>query len=380
MAAAAIIATGMGLASLLAYPASGATSPRPIPVTQDDANVLDAVPVYQGPQGSDAFSSIHNLGGGWIIAGKRSSSAANRFLLSQDRGATWTVVPCPGSTGAHTYFFGQHGTTVLSGTGDTGNACILRSTDGGLTWSVGLAAPQLRALIGSADAKAVFGLVHVGGGQWLANVKSLDAPVKIISSQDDGLTWAPMAAQPGQAPSAWARQMIYTSDGILLWPSVLTDKMYRSLDKGTSWSMETVPGARLFQPLCDAGQGVYLCGEVTTSAASPIHLFRSGDRGQTWRKVASVNLQRPTTTYWRDVTRSGNALFASACCQEGTANQREMQLFKSTDTGKNWISLGNPYSGPYGGMQAIYQMCATSSGEVFAACQPDSTIIRWIAP
>ena len=28
-------------------------------------------------------------------------------------------------------------------------------------------------------------------------------------------------------------------------------------------------------------------------------------------------------------------------------------------------------------MQAIYQMCVTDHGEVFAACQPDSTILRW---
>jgi hypothetical protein len=31
-------------------------------------------------------------------------------------------------------------------------------------------------------------------------------------------------------------------------------------------------------------------------------------------------------------------------------------------------------------MQAIYQMCATESNVVFAACQPDSTILKWPMP
>ncbi len=34
---------------------------------------------------------------------------------------------------------------------------------------------------------------------------------------------------------------------------------------------------------------------------------------------------------------------------------------------------------PFGGMQAVYQMCATDSGKVLAGCQPDSTILAWPA-
>jgi len=57
-----------------------------------------------------------------------------------------------------------------------------------------------------------------------------------------------------------------------------------------------------------------------------------------------------------------------------------MQLFLSEDNGVSWESLGNPYYGPYGGMQAIYQMCVTELNVVFAGCQPDSTILRWPMP
>jgi hypothetical protein len=57
-----------------------------------------------------------------------------------------------------------------------------------------------------------------------------------------------------------------------------------------------------------------------------------------------------------------------------------MQLFLSVDDGATWVSLGNPYYGPYGGMQAIYQMCATELNIVFAGCQPDTTILRWPMP
>ncbi len=345
-----------------------------------DGTLLGAKAVYQGAQASDAFSAIHYLGNGRIIAGKRSSQAANRFLLSEDYGATWQVIGCPNSTGAHTYFFGQNGTTVFSGTGDTGNACLMKSTDAGRTWSVALSSVQIRSLIGSTSALAVFGPVYLGANRWMVNIKSFDTSNKVIMSADNGTTWYAPSAQPGQGVSAWARRMILTSDNVLLWPSCLTNTMYRSTNQGASWSSVTVPEASLFQPLCDAGNGVYLCGDVQLDPNTPIKLFRSLDQGLSWAKVAEVNLLRPTLTYWRDVIKVGNSVLASACCMEGTSSERYMQLFLSEDDGTSWVSLGNPYIGPYGGMQAIYQMCATELNVVFAGCQPDSTILRWPMP
>lgn len=345
-----------------------------------DDTALGATAVYQGAQGSDAFSAMHYLGNGRIIAGKRSSGATNRFALSEDYGATWSIVGCPNSTGAHTYFFGQNGALVLSGTGDTGNACLMKSVDAGQTWTVALTSAQIRGLIGSNNALAVFSPVYLGAARWLANVKSFDTPNKVILSTDNGATWYVPSAQPGQGPAAWARRMILTGDNILLWPSCLTDRMYRSTDQGAGWSSVTVPGASLFQPLCDAGNGIYLCGDVRTTPNTPIRLYRSIDMGLSWTVVAEVNLQRPTTTYWRDVIKVDDSLLASACCVEGSSNERYMQLFLSVDDGATWVSLGNPYYGPYGGMQAIYQMCATELNVVFAGCQPDSTILRWPMP
>jgi hypothetical protein len=364
-----------GLAALMLLPAVA----QALDVVWDET-LLGAKNVYQGAQASDAFSAIHYLGNGRIIAGKRSSQAANRFLHSEDYGATWAVVGCPNSTGAHTYFFGQNGATVLSGTGDTGSACLMISTDTGGTWTVALSAAQIRSLVGSADAKAVFGPVYLGENRWMVNIKSFDTINKVILSSDNGATWHVPSAQPGQGASAWARQMILTSDNVLLWPSCLTDKMYVSTNQGTNWSAVTVPGAALFQPLCDAGNGVYLCGDARTTPYTPIRLYRSLDAGLSWAEVVAVNLLRPTTTYWRDVIRVGNSLLAAACCVEGTSNERYMQLFLSVDDGTTWLSLGNPYFGPYGGMQAIYQMCATELNVVFAGCQPDSTILRWPMP
>lgn len=336
--------------------------------------------VHQGPEASDAFSAVHDLGGGRIVAGKRSSTADDRFLLSTDLGATWSVVPCPGSTGANTYFFGQHGERVFAGTGDAGDACLMRSDDKAAHWAVALSSGELRALVGSADVAAVFGPVHLGGGRWVANLKSFDTPNKVIRSIDDGATWSVPAAQPGQGRGSWARRMSLTRDGVLLWPECTTDRMYRSTDGGESWSFVVVPGARLFQPLCDAGDGTYFCGDVALEPAAPMALHRSTDRGLTWSAVVSVNLQRPTITYWRDVLSVRGRLYASACCVEGTSDERFMRLYVSTDGGTQWTDLGNPYVGPYGGMQAIYAMCATEDGVVFAGCQPDSTILRWRVP
>ncbi len=368
------------LVTLDAGAASGFAASDGLTFTLRQNNLLGATSAYQGGAGSDAFSAIHYLGNGRILAGKRSSQANNRFLRSLDYGATWQVIGCPGSTGSHTYFFGQNGQTVLSGTGDNGNACLMRSTDSGASWTVALTFSDLQQLTGSNSPRAVFSPVHTGSGNWLVNIKCLDSINSILASTDDGQTWQLPAAQPGSGTSAWARQMIQTGDGVLLWPETLSNKMFRSDDRGASWTPATVPGAALFQPLCDAGSGIYIAGDATASANTEIRLHRSVDRGLTWTTVASVNLQLPGTTYWRDVIRAGDALYASACCLEGTTNQRFMQLFRSVDDGASWCSLGNPFIGPYGGMQATYQMCVTELHEVFAACQPDSTIIRWQVP
>ncbi|HPQ41351.1 MAG TPA: sialidase family protein, partial [bacterium] len=246
-----------------------------VPVHGQNDSLLCADNVYQGAEASDAFSAIHYLGGGRVIAGKRSSNAGNRFMLSNDAGETWSVVGCPDSTGAHTYFFGQNGDLVFSGTGDTGNACLMKSTDRGLTWSVALSSAQIRSLLGTSNARAVFGTVYLGSDRWIVNVKTFDTLNKVFMSSDNGNTWYLPGAQPGQNAAAWARNMIVTGDGILLWPSCTTDRMYMSADAGASWSSTVVPGAFLFQPLCDAGNQVFFCGEATTSPNSPIRLFRS---------------------------------------------------------------------------------------------------------
>ncbi|MBN1295970.1 hypothetical protein JXA80_04260, partial [bacterium] len=140
------------------------------PIRGQEDSLLCATSVYQGLEASDAFTAMHYLGSGRIIAGKRSSQAATRFLLSSDYGLTWDVVGCPSSTGAHTYFFGQNGPLVFSGTGDTGNACLMKSTDTGVTWSVALTSGQIRSLLGTANALAVFGPVYLGSNRWMVNV------------------------------------------------------------------------------------------------------------------------------------------------------------------------------------------------------------------
>lgn len=379
------IPAASGLVGVHVYSQAMAVDPTgPAGITATDGmqlrvcsnNLLCSTSAFQGAPASDAFSAIASLGGGRVVAGKRTSQAGNRFLLSDDYGQSWQIVGCAGSTGAHTYFFGQNGNTVLSGTGDTGNACLMRSADRGLTWAVAQTGAQLRALAGSASVRAVFGVVHLGGGKWLANLKCLDSLTKVVVSVDDGVTWSALSAQPGASLGAWARQMIVTSSGAVLWPSALTDQLFVSTDAGASWVARTVPGSSLFQPLCESG-GAWFCGDASASPSATLGLHRSLDGGLTWTTVSTVNLQRQTPTYWRDVVEVDGVLFASACCHEGTSTERFMQLFRSMDGGSTWCSYGNPYQGPYGGMQAIYQMCEVEPGVVLAACQPDSTILRW---
>jgi len=94
----------------------------------------------------------------------------------------------------------------------------MKSTDPGSTWEVALSSAQLGGLIGSANPRAVFSPVYLGADRWIVNIKSFDTINKVIMSFDNGMKWSVPSAQPGQGEAAWARQMILTSDNVLMWP------------------------------------------------------------------------------------------------------------------------------------------------------------------
>ncbi|GIQ84155.1 hypothetical protein KIPB_005599, partial [Kipferlia bialata] len=269
---------------------------------------LDYVAAYEGTELSDAFSSIHYVGHGVAVAGKRSASIGNRIYRSTQYGepGTWeSVGEIENYTGAHTYFFGSHGDTVITGTGDRGTPCIIRSTDAGETWEVVVDAPAAKALNGGLDPGSIYSPLYVEGrllwlyyggldpgsiysplyveGRWIVSFRDTRAGGHIFQSLDDGITWEHI---PTTGLTAGARRMVLDLEGNVLYGGAFNDfrqttGFFRSTDGGFTWD-KTLDGESVFAGIEDLGDGVYLVGtfsrggsEVDTSSVYRYHNIAS---------------------------------------------------------------------------------------------------------
>ncbi|GIQ89116.1 hypothetical protein KIPB_011514, partial [Kipferlia bialata] len=241
----------------------------------EDPEYMEA---YIGTQMSDAFSSIHYVGNGVAVAGKRSNTAGNRIFRSTQYGepGTWSSVgEIDGYSGHHVYFFGSNGDTVITGTGDTGNACLMRSDDAGATWTVILSASDLKSLSGNTDPGAVYSPLFVGG-RWIVCLRSAKPGKHIIESFDDGLTWTTCATT---GLTAGARRMIVASDGNIMYGGAFPDSgkktaFFLSKDDGMSFS-KSLEGETVFAGLEDLGEGRYLVGTYSYGPHPVLSSYRS---------------------------------------------------------------------------------------------------------
>jgi len=221
---------------------------------------------YTGGRLSDAFSSIFYAGDGVVLAGKRSNTPGNRIFRSTDHGRSWTTTPEPsGYSGKHVYFFGMNNDTkaIITGTGDTGSPCLLRSDDMGQTWNVVVSASQASSMAGC-DPKAIFSPLWMGGRRWIANLRTTCGGAShIIESTDDGVSWHSLSTS---GLRAGCRKMFYTSFGHILCGGVFADDgytpgLYLSQDQGYTW-LKMIDNINAFAGMEEVPRGIYLAGTV----------------------------------------------------------------------------------------------------------------------
>ncbi len=192
----------------------------------------------------------------WVVVGER-----GHILTSKDRGATWNQSPVPTRIMLTAVWMHDERLGWAVGHDET----ILRTQDGGATWTSVYSAPDAeRPLLDVwfRDAENGFAIGAYGA---------------FLVTADGGTTWT---EQPISADDFHLNAISAAADGTL-YIAAEAGHLYRSGDRGATWRALRAPYEGSFfgcLPLSDGGVLAFgLRGE----------LFRSADHGDNWTKIAS---------------------------------------------------------------------------------------------
>ncbi len=327
--------------------------------------------VFRSTDNGNTWSSLASALSNAPVRAIISSSAGDLFALtdslgilrSSDDGDQWTRMNLSLPI-SHIYALAVDSTSLMIIRTDT---CFYTSTNMGSSWSPGACNGGLQVAI--APNRTIFAAAvapfHMAGG----------TDTMVYRSIDGGAHWTAcysVAAVRGivVVPSLYV--LAVGSDGNVSFAS--DDAVYRSIDNGDSWkmipwnkwSLSDRPGAISYDSENNLYVGTNQCGlfrlsvldtaftvvpgGFTTVTLNSIAInalghvfatvdsgvFRSTDNGQDWTKVLGPYFQNPTFKVFAARINSQGSIFALKSIQGGTG-----YLFRSSDEGAHWDSLGN---------------------------------------
>jgi len=390
-----------GFSSSTVHGANNATSST---TTANGFNYTWSLIHYTPKDNIDGFSSIYRLNECVVLLGKRKATPdfqVARADLCQSPPdphsgmIKWDIIGgIPGYTGAHTYYFGSisdaynDSNTVISATGDTGNPCIIRSTDQGKTWTTVL------SYRGKSEPRAIFSPMYLKEkGEWAAYWRDDSTNTYVLRSHDDGLTWTKQNSTQGLHVGP-RRVQIYNNT--LYYSGVFGPEKWQGLYTAgysvagvTNWTGILV-GKPIFAGVTVTSRGTVLAGEYATGARPVyVNLYRKGKDDSTFSLVLSGTAES-SLVYFRQITEVvPGVLFAFLSCDENSQNDKDMQIYKSLDDGLTWTQEQKlMFKVPDGnggftttGVNAVYGTVVmtdpvTKRKFLLAAAQPNNMVLR----
>ncbi|MEX2158317.1 MAG: LuxR C-terminal-related transcriptional regulator [Dehalococcoidia bacterium] len=284
-------------------------------------------------------------GTGWLAGTACSSDTVSDCIgvieKTQDAGETWTE-QYRGPLQIYDVQFAdaQHG-WALGSPLECGNygecsSTLLTTTDGGADWAKVYTSEQ-----------HVAGLSVTESDSWLltqaAECLNGNCDPQLLRSRDGGLTWTTstlpvdgysLSLSRPTTNDAWissGSEVAVTHDGGQTWTRL----------EGPALTNEAYPSSIFFLP---SGQGWLLLGGGLAAGTQPKELFATDDGGLTWRTVSGslgVPGQPQRTLEPNELTWGGyidDIYFTSS--QAGWLTLDRGGLFHSTDGGATWQSLG----------------------------------------
>ena len=293
---------------------------RPIGFAADTAPVyLDAI---------DASTA-------WTVGiGTGITYAPPQVARTLNAGQTWAVTPLPVQAALEencTALTALDARTAWVTTANgAGGGRILRTTDGGLTWT-----PQSSAAVyGSPDsAPGLIRFFSATEGLTVGAALVPGGPLEMYLTRNAGLTWTPQPASPAalplESPTATAPVVV----GPNIWFATGEGRVFHSPDKGQTWTVVSVsaPFANLATvAFRDAQNGLL---SVPDDGGTQHTLYGTADGGTTW---APVRYTGPLHGVGLSPV-PGTALYISTGANTGSSQDQGSSY--SADNGQTWVAL-----------------------------------------
>ncbi|WP_460501663.1 WD40/YVTN/BNR-like repeat-containing protein, partial [Hymenobacter agri] len=210
-----------------------------------------------------------------------------QVALTVNAGQTWTVSNLPVNTADEEDFTAMSAVNATTAWATTANfgvgGRILRTTDGGQTWTV----QSSSTVYGNADSypdmihffSATEG-VTVGDPTTASN-----GAMEMYTTTNGGTTWTPVANPPTAQSNEFPVGSPPAAIGNHIWFATVTGRVFHSTDKGLTWTVVTTPagqinlGTLVFR---DAQNGLLV---VANTATTKHKIFSTADGGTTWTPV-----------------------------------------------------------------------------------------------
>ena len=200
-----------------------------------------------------------------------------------------------------------YGNGVWVAVAGIGTNRVMRSTNGGVTWSA-VASPSL-----------LLSAVAYGNGVWIGITAFGNT---VIRSTDDGVTWTQITTYPNSTPLDKAALNYGNGVWIAITGPYATNSTLRSTDDGVTWSTFSLPELNVWLSVA-YGNGVW----VAVANNGTNRVMRSTDGGVTWSAVAAAEQNA-----WRSVAY-GNGVWVAV------ANLGANRVMRSTDGGVTWSAV-----------------------------------------
>lgn len=331
-----------GLSIVLAL---GAAAQSPVPWLPQQSRTTERLRAVSAVNTDVAWASgnkgtvLRTRTGGFLIVVAQGNRSAMTMVRPGEIG--WMRVGPPGSEALDfrdIEAFDATTATVLSiGPGDKSR--IYRTTDGGSTWALQFT---------NADPKAFYDAIAFWDkNNGLAFGDPVDGHFTVIRTADGGKTWT--AVPPANLPPALEGEGAFAASGTCLtvqgksnaWfatGGAARARVFRSSDRGLTWRVADTPivagtaSAGVFSvAFSDANNGVVVGGDYRKEQDPSDNLAFTADGGATWRTLGSTRLWnfRSAVAYVPD--SKGRSLIAV-----GPAGAD-----RSDDGGANWRPLGD---------------------------------------